>query len=121
MASASPVARSRRFSRNSIGLEIHWFITLKEAALAYRWFAHSGKRTAAKLRWKAPRERAVSLLCRCRWHQPLSSRRFSNSGLRNARNMKRKLKFNEQTNGGPSADRSNTGNSLSKVAEPNAA
>lgn len=35
--------------------------------------------------------------------------------------MKRKLKFNEQSNGGPSADRSDPANSMNSVAEPNAA
>ena len=35
--------------------------------------------------------------------------------------MKNKLKFNEQSNGGPSADRSDTGNSMNGIAEANAA
>ena len=35
--------------------------------------------------------------------------------------MKRKLKFNEQSNGGPGTERSGAGSSINSVAEPNAA
>src|SRR5216684_373288 len=38
-----------------------------------------------------------------------------------ARTMKRKLKFNEQSNGGPGTERSGAGSSINSVAEPNAA
>src|SRR5437016_1139006 len=65
-------ATSRRSLRSSIGPEIPWSITRKEAVWGCRWFAISLRPTAAILQWKAYLAEAASSSYPCRLDRPPS-------------------------------------------------